>query len=166
MKSSAIVAAAALIALASTSAKAENIIEWVQSDATTNRISTTVEGNGNTLTIVQEHFGGSAFNSVDLVIEGDLNGGPLGASFSGVAAGHGLRPGSIIQQGFGNSMEVAVLGSRNLFAFQQTGSGNALQASIVGFDNQAAVQQVGIGNNAVFSQNGNGNIVSITQHSF
>src|SRR5690606_37203767 len=91
-----------------------------------------VSGDNNRLTILQEHSGGQASNLIDLRIEGDLNGGPLGAAFQGPASRTGLQPGSLTQNGFDNHMQVSVTGTANLFAFAQIGSGNRLHATIMG----------------------------------
>lgn len=124
-----------------------------------------MEGDGNRLEISQEHASGG-LNTIIATIRGDLNGGPLGATFTGAARLTGLQPGTLTQSGFGNAMTVEVEGSGNLFAFAQIGNGNTLRASITGHSNQAAVLQTGMNNFASFSQHGIGNIVSITQHSW
>lgn len=134
-------------------------------DAFGNRANVTMDGNANRLVIDQSAFSGE-LNSINLTIAGDLNGGPEGKSFSGPLAASPLTPGMLSQTGSGNRMNLAVLGSNNLFAFAQTGTGNALTASITGQNNQASVVQVGMNNIAGFSQSGIGNMVSITQRSY
>lgn len=152
--------------LSATTAMASN--EWVRltQDETLNHARVTMTGNDNRLLIVQEHTGAGGRNMIAVTIDGELNGGPLGAEFTGPARLSGLQPGRLSQSGFGNSMAIEVTGTSNLFAFAQTGSGNVLRASITGYSNQAAVVQTGIGNHATFSQTGIGNIVSITQNSW
>lgn len=143
-----------------------NELVLLDNNALLNNATVTMEGNGNRLEIVQSHTGGLGANSVVAAIYGDLNGGPLGAAFSGAALRVGLEPGKITQSGFDNRIQVAVNGSGNLFAFSQTGSGNSLTASITGQGNQAAVLQHGTGNHAGISQNGTGNVVGIMQYSW
>lgn len=143
-----------------------NELVLLNEDGLSNHALATMEGSGNRLEIVQQHTGGLGANSIIVAIHGDLNGGPLGASFSGAATRTGLQPGRLMQEGFNNAMTIAVNGSGNLFAASQIGSGNSLRGSITGNANQAAVMQTGIGNHAGFSQNGTGNIVSIVQRSW
>lgn len=159
-------AACAALLVSSTGALAKNELVLLTQDEFLNRAELSVIGNDNRLMISQEHTGGIGLNSITATINGDLNGGPLGARFTGAARLSGLMPGTLHQQGYGNTMSVSVDGTANLFAFAQVGSGNMLRASITGQGNQAAVMQTGIGNFASFSQNGIGNIVSITQNSW
>lgn len=125
-----------------------------------------VQGDFNRLEILQEHSGGIGSNTLDLAIQGDMNGGPLGAAFTGSALSTGLTPGTIVQRGFANAIAATVSGTGNLFAFSQIGSGNSLTASITGTENQAAVMQSGSHNHAAFTQSGIGNSVSIVQKSW
>lgn len=158
--------ACAAAMLSATAAMASNELVLLTQDETLNHARVAITGNDNRLVIAQEHTGGIGSNTITATINGDLNGGPLGAEFTGAARLAGLQPGRLSQSGFGNTMTIEVTGTANLFAFAQTGSGNVLQASISGYGNQAAVVQAGIGNHAAFSQNGIGNIVSITQTSW
>jgi len=160
-----IISAAALF-LAPSAATAKNKLIVLNNDQFLNKAYVAVEGGSNALEIVQEHTGGAGANTLTAKINGDFNGGPLGSSFTGTAQSTGLRPGTLTQSGFNNSMNLAVNGSHNLFAFAQIGSGNVLHASVTGHSNQAAVLQSGNNNHAVFSQNGTGNLVSITQRSW
>lgn len=160
-----VVGAVAALLMSASGAAAKNELVLISPEQFGNRAEVTMTGNGNRLEVLQE-LTGAGTNSITASIHGDLNGGPLGAAFSGPALRAGLRPGSLTQQGFNNSMAVNVSGTGNLFAFSQMGSGNSLQASITGHSNQAAVVQVGMNNHASFSQNGIGNIVSITQRSW
>jgi hypothetical protein len=153
-------------AMGTGSAHAKNELVLLGPEKPFNKTSLEVVGDGNRLTILQEHTGGLGSNLIDVRIEGSLNGGPLGASFTGPALAVGLQPGSLIQQGSNNVMRVGVTGTGNLFAFSQVGSGNQLTASITGQQNQAAVLQSGNNNVASFSQNGFANSVSIVQKSF
>lgn len=166
MNSQKIMLACAALLVSASAAAASNELVLITEASFLNRAELTINGNNNRLVITQDHTGGYGANSIVATINGDLNGGPLGASFSGVAARSGLRPGTLSQSGFNNSMAIEVNGSSNLFAFAQSGSGNMLRASITGHDNQAAVIQTGVNNFASFSQNGIGNIVSITQNSW
>jgi len=161
-----VAALAIAIASATGAAHAKNELVLLGPKSPLNKVTLDVVGDGNRLSILQEHTGGVGSNLISLRIDGSLNGGPLGSSFTGSALALGLRPGSLIQQGSGNSMQVAVTGTSNLFAFSQIGVGNSLVASITGQNNQAAVLQVGNNNFSSFSQNGIGNSVSIVQKSW
>ncbi|MBS3651489.1 hypothetical protein KEU06_23000 [Pseudaminobacter sp. 19-2017] len=152
-------------AMGSGTALAKNELVLLGPENPFNKTSVEVVGDGNRLTILQERSALGS-NLIDVRIEGSLNGGPLGASFTGPALAVGLQPGSLIQQGSNNAMRVGVTGTGNLFAFSQVGSGNQLTASITGQQNQAAVLQSGNNNVASFSQNGFANSVSIVQKSF
>ena len=166
MDKRAIAAAFATVLISVGGAAASNELVLVTGDQILNRAAIAIEGNDNRLTITQEHTGGGGLNAIAATIRGDLNGGPLGATFTGAARLAGLEPGTLTQRGFNNTMAIEVEGNANLFAFAQVGSGNMLQASITGHANQAAVFQEGMNNFASFSQHGIGNIVSITQHSW
>ncbi|WP_321446610.1 hypothetical protein [uncultured Cohaesibacter sp.] len=161
--------AAILLMSAASQAKADtNVIELLD-DANTegNVIELNIMGNGNSLNLSQSFaFGGYGQNLMDITIDGNNNGGPAGASFTGVALASGLQPGNLVQEGFNNSMIVDVSGTSNLFSFLQNGSQNTLQASIEGTGNQAAVQQYGQNNHVSFSQMGSNNSISISQRSF
>lgn len=162
-----LVAAALMATLAPvTSAMAANELILLNHEEFRNRAAVSMEGDGNRLEILQQHGGGTGTNSITATINGDFNGGPLDAVFTGPALSSGLRPGTLTQQGDDNAMAVIVNGNGNLFAFAQNGSGNSLSASITGSANQAAVIQTGTNNHAGFSQNGIGNIISIAQHSW
>lgn len=166
MDKQAIAAALAAVLISASGAAASNELVLLTADEFLNKAEIAVEGNDNRLVISQEHTGAGGLNTITATIKGDLNGGPLGAVFTGAARLTGLQPGTLTQHGFNNTMTVEVDGTANLFAFAQIGSGNMLQASITGHANQAAVLQTGMNNLASFSQNGIGNIVSITQHSW
>ena len=159
-------AALAATLMSATAVQAKNELVLLTDVDMLNVAEMTLNGNGNRLVISQTHTGGFGANTINATINGDLNGGPLGAAFTGPASLSGLQPGSLIQDGFNNSMAIEVNGTSNLFAFSQIGSGNALLASIAGQDNQAAVLQTGVNNFASLVQNGIGNIVSITQNSW
>lgn len=165
MNKQVVVGAVAALLVSASGACADNALVLLSPEDFGNRVQVSMAGNGNRLEVAQE-LTAAGTNSIMASIQGDLNGGPLGASFSGPALRAGLRPGSLMQRGFNNAMTVDVTGTSNLFAFSQTGSGNSLHASITGHSNQAAVVQVGMNNYASFSQNGVGNIVSITQRSW
>lgn len=122
-----------------------------------------IAGNHNRLVIDQTLAGSGPANALDVGISGNRNGGPEGTSFRGVAARNGLAPGSLTQQGFGNSVRLEVVGDDNLFAIAQLGSRNTVEARVTGYNNQASVYQSGTGNFAYFSQTGMGNIVNVRQ---
>lgn len=166
MKTIAIAAVAAAFTGSAQVAWAANDLILVNLDEFANAAIVNIEGNSNRLQIVQDHFGGAAGNTISVSIEGDLNGGPLDAEFTGAARRAGLEPGMLVQEGFGNAMSFRVNGSNNLFAAAQIGNSNTIDAFIQGSYNQASVMQVGNGNFAAFSQNGIGNIVSISQTSW
>lgn len=166
MKKRAALATFAVFLTATAAASASNELVLLSHDEFMNSAQIAIGGNDNRLVISQEHTGGIGFNSITTAITGDLNGGPLGSSFSGAALAGGLQPGTLRQSGFNNTMAITVEGTSNLFAFAQIGSGNMIRASITGHSNQAAVMQTGINNHASFSQNGIGNIVSISQVSW
>jgi len=166
MRTQVILATFATVLMTATAATASNELVLLNQDVLLNQAQVDIAGAGNRLIISQEHTGGAGANIVTATINGDLNGGPLGASFTGAALASGLQPGTIVQSGFNNAMTIKVDGTSNLFAFSQNGSGNRLDASIAGYGNQAAVVQTGTDNYASFSQNGVGNIVSISQHSW
>ena len=85
-----------------------------------------------------------------------------------LAAGS-LLPGSVSQNGSGNSIiyGIGIAGDpsndRNLFAFSQTGSGNRIEGTTVGDSNEAAVIQSGNNNFTSFNQIGSGNIIGVMQ---
>jgi len=123
-------------------------------------------GDQNVLFMEQDadSFGGTILLNVD--ITGNLNGGPLGVTFSAPLMLTSLIPGQLVQTGHDNSITVTVAGSQNLLAASQFGSGNVLTAAIIGHNNQAAVLQSGNGNTVTFSQNGNGNSLTVIQRSY
>lgn len=168
MNERAIFAACAVVAglMSPAGAMAKNELVLLTQDQFLNRAEISIDGSSNRLVLSQEHTGGIGLNTITATIDGDLNGGALGASFTAAAQRVGLQPGTLTQNGFNNTMSIEVNGTANLFAFAQIGSGNVLNASIAGYNNQAAVLQTGVNNFAGFSQNGIGNIVSITQNSW
>lgn len=124
------------------------------------------DGLSNSLVLDAPGNGPTAANMIYLKIEGDFNGGQLGASLAGVALSVDLMPGSITQSGSRNHITASVTGSHNLFAFNQEGIGNSLTGSISGTANQAAVSQTGLNNVVGFSQSGIGNMISVSQTSW
>lgn len=149
------------VVLASAPAQASNELLILTQHELSNSLMLDVNGSFNAVSVLQAHNGLGAANMIDLNINGDFNGGPLGASFTGSATSVGLTPGSITQSGLDNH----ITGSHNLFAFAQEGSGNRLTASISGIANQAAVSQTGLNNVVGFSQSGIDNMISISQTS-
>jgi hypothetical protein len=160
-------ALALILAAASTSAarSANPMILLDQSDLSQLAV-VDVTGDGNRLAIVQTGPAAKPGNRVAVSIKGDGNGGADGASFTGRPASLGLTPGSLTQSGFGNSMNVAVVGDGNTFAVAQLGNYNAVVATITGSNNQAAVSQTGVGNFASVAQTGIGNSISVQQTSW
>lgn len=153
-------------ALVATPAAASNSMILLNPDDLFSTAIIDISGSDNRLVIDQSYAGAGQGNAIDIRITGDRNGGPPGQTFTGPASRSGLMPGSLFQQGAGNSVRLAVRGDDNLFAVAQTGSNNRVEASIVGFGNQASVAQTGTGNFAYFSQNGMGNIISVRQVSW
>lgn len=138
---------------------------------TSNMAQVAITGDDNVISITQIAPGDAGMNAadgnrLDLVIEGDRNGGYEDASFGPELAEFSLEPGLFTQEGRGNAIEFSVSGNANLFAFNQTGNNNSAYGAMTGAGNQAIVQQTGNNNVAGFSQQGNGNIVSISQTSW
>jgi hypothetical protein len=160
------VATFAAVVLSAPAAQAANDINLLTVNTVDNKALVKIDGSNNNLQIMQDSSGFASGNMLTLTIKGDLNGGPLASQFTGAALLPGLKPGSIMQKGQGNSIAMDIVGSKNLFAVAQNGTGNIVAASITGLANQASVSQIGNNNVAGFSQNGNGNIVSIMQRSW
>ncbi|MEI5682701.1 MULTISPECIES: hypothetical protein [unclassified Mesorhizobium] len=154
------------VVLASAPAQASNELIILTQYELSNSLMLDVNGSFSAVSVLQAHNGLGAANVIDVNINGDFNGGPLGAPFTGSAPSVGLTPGSIIQSGFDNHITASVTGSHNLFAFAQEGSGNRLTASISGITNHAAVSQTGLNNVVGFSQSGIDNMISISQTSW
>jgi hypothetical protein len=163
-----VASAAALAMLVTTGAAVAattNDITISRSPLESNMLTKLIEGSGNVLSIDQTApLGATSPNSMSVSIDGDLNGGS--AAFTGAALFSGLQPGSLMQEGEGNTMALSVIGSQNLFAMVQKGSFNAIDAHISGTGNQAAVIQAGMNNHLAFSQSGTGNIISVSQTSW
>ena len=121
-----------------------------------------MSGDNNMLMIDQVAPLGQPGNAINVSLTGNNNGGPAGSSFRTPDA-DGLMPGSLIQHGFGNAIDVAVSGSDNLFAIAQYGSSNTARAQITGIENQFVIHQTGTGNFANLVQNGTGNTAIVTQ---
>lgn len=152
--------------LASTPAQAGNELVILAQHELPNSLVLDVNGSFNAVSVFQVRNGLGAANVIDVNIKGDFNGGPLGASFTGLALSDDLMPGSITQSGFDNHITASVTGSHNLIASAQEGSRNRLTASISGIANQAAVSQAGSNNVVGFSQSGIDNMISISQTSW
>ncbi|MCY0094042.1 hypothetical protein [Hoeflea ulvae] len=158
---------AALLA-ASVLPSSANQIDQIQTPATGNELELLVTGDDNMLSIEQIHDSNGGLNQINLEIVGNANGGfgqdwnqPL-QSMESV----GLQPGTIIQEGHENLIDLQILGSSNLFAAIQRGSGNTLSGTITGSGNQVASVQLGTGNSFAFSQTGNGNSIAVFQKSW
>ena len=145
---------------------ASNDMILLNPDDLSSRAILDIEGNYNRLVIEQIAPVPGATNSVSIKIVGDRNGGPEQSIFTGVAKRNGLRPGSIVQNGLGNSVQMEVRGSDNLFAVAQLGNDNIVRGYVMGTGNQSSIMQSGNGNFASFSQNGIGNMVSVRQISW
>jgi len=157
--------AAVLAGLTGQAALASNGLYITTNDKEHNLADLTATGNGNALSIVQSYDGLGDANALTVSLDGDLNGGPLGAAFGGLPARLGLVPGSVQQTGHGNTIGLSVTGSSNLFAMSQIGVSNSVIGSIIGNNNQVAVIQRGMGNSLSFTQNGTGNMLSVVQQS-
>src|SRR3569623_2967460 len=123
-------------------------------------------GYNNSLFATQLFDSAGGANRLQVNIDGNLNGGPLGAVFGDLILNTGLIPGQLIQSGHDNSMAVSIVGSQNLFAASQIGSHNLLTASVIGNNNQSQVSQSGSGNSLSFTQNGSGNRHTVIQRSY
>lgn len=146
-------------------------------DTNTNKIQITsapasdfayqIVGQNNALFIEQTKQSGLAANNrIEVLIDGDLNGGPTGATFSSNASVLGLTPGTIRQDGFDNAISLSVTGSQNLFAFLQEGTANVIDARVLGTGNEASVMQLGQANHLSFSQSGTSNSLTVRQRSW
>lgn len=166
MKTTAIIVALAVSFGSASAAMASNDMILLNANDLTQKAVLSIEGNDNRLLISQVQSGEGAGNAITVGITGRNNGGPEGAAFNAVVAKAGLQPGSLVQQGFGNSIGMDVKGDGNLFAVAQLGSNNTVQGTIAGTGNQAAVMQSGVNNFASFSQNGIGNSISVQQYSW
>lgn len=162
----AVATSALILATAISGAVASEPQYLYQSTSDANVLTLDIAGDLNQLSIVQDFMGAGDGNTITASINGNRNGGPAGAQFTGVARNVGLAPGSLYQSGYDNHMDIDVNGSSNLFAFAQVGSHNSLTAQITGSYNQAAVYQSGVGNVVNFSQTGNGNMISVVQTSW
>ncbi|NGN44752.1 hypothetical protein G6N74_27220 [Mesorhizobium sp. CGMCC 1.15528] len=154
------------VVLASAPAQAGNELIILTQHELSKSLTLDVNGSFNTVSVLQAHNGLGAPNVLNVNINGDFNGGSLGAPLTGSAHWVGPTPGSITQSGFDNHITASVTGSHDLFAFAQEGSGNRLTASISGIANQAAVSQTGLNNVVGFSQSGIDNMISISQTSW
>lgn len=120
-----------------------------------------IEGEDNTLNIETE-----SDNSLTLAIDGRLNGG-FGETWTQSPIFDDMpAPGTIVQTGFGNALDLAILGTRNLFSVLQSGQNNTVNGFISGTNNAASVSQVGSYNVASFSQIGTRNSLAISQTSW
>lgn len=145
---------------------ASNDMILLNPDDLSSRAVLNIEGSYNRLVIEQIAPVQGAGNSVSVKIVGDRNGGPDNSVFTGIAGRNGLAPGHIVQNGLGNSVEMDIRGSDNLFAVAQLGNNNVVRGYVVGIGNQSSISQTGNGNFASFSQNGIGNMISVRQTSW
>lgn len=113
-------------------------------------------------------------NSLTINLWGNGNNSTANGGFTGVAlttsllTSPDLVPGSIVQNGSGNSIlydvGTALVGSDdNKFAFSQIGNDNRIEGSTVGSGNQVVIVQNGDLSFTSFSQNGIGNIIAVSQ---
>ena len=139
-----------------------------------NDAAVNIVGDSNFADIAQTKRGIGRVNTLTLNIFGNNNNNPTLPTFGGDAAtaalGTGLKPGSIIQSGAGNSITMNVGSSTqpsaaddNVFAFLQNGGHNTIVGAVLGHSNQAVVVQNGAGNFTSFTQTGNFNIIGINQ---
>ena len=95
-----------------------------------------------------------------LDIWGDGNNAAAAGAFSGAAltasqlVAPNLTPGTIIQNGVGNTITYSVgasgsLSNQNLFAFSQTGQGNLIEGTTSGNFNQVVIVQSGSANETI-----------------
>lgn len=83
---------------------------------------------------------------------------------NGLGGGHLMRNGLVTQDGLGNTVDLSVTSSSNMFALLQKGDGNVIDGTVDTDDgNQAAVRQVGNNNNSTFAQSGGGNNLAVSQ---
>lgn len=146
-------------------------------DGSRNRISLEQTGRNSALVSVtgdDNRLSGTqsgSLNTLDIGIIGNNNN--AGAAFDGVALTTAqlisptLTPGSIVQNGTGNSIfyRVGLLAPSddNRFAFSQEGNGNRIEGRTEGSSNQVVIVQHGNLNFAWFSQTGFGNVIGVSQ---
>lgn len=153
------------MAIGSAAAANNNDINFTDPTSEYNTLALDIEGSHNVLTIAQAvPLAPSDGNFMNVSLTGDFNGGT--GDFTGAALTSGLTPGLLSQDGDGNHMSLAVMGSHNLFAMVQHGTANVIDGLISGVGNQAAVVQNGVGNHFSFSQSGIGNIINVSQTSW
>lgn len=104
-------------------------------------------------------------NIARVSITGSFNGGSAGLDVANSIAALNLSPGSIVQQGSENTVDLSVSGDRNMFALSQTGSGNVISGVIIGERNQVGALQTGNRNTISFTVIGVGNSLAVRQHS-
>src|SRR5690606_19627611 len=105
-----------------------------------------VTGDNNTLSIEQIHDMSGGLNQINLEIVGNGNGGYGQGWNQPLQASTGLMPGTIIQEGHENLIDLKIMGSSNLFAAIQKGARNTLSGTISGTSNQVSSVQLGTGN--------------------
>lgn len=116
-------------------------------------------------------------NRMTIVLNGTENAG-LGESWpatalvpdflpdAGTFAPASLAPGTFVQVGANNTMDVSLSGTSNLAAAYQSGLGNMLTATVTGVNNVSAVYQAGSANVAAYNQSGSNNNLGISQTSW
>ena len=129
-----------------------------------------IHGDTNLLNVAQLN----GANTLTLDIWGDGNNAATAGAFTGAAltaaqvVAPNLTPGTIIQNGAGNTITYSVgasgsLSNQNLFAFSQTGQGNLIEGTTTGSFNQVVIVQSGSANQTHFTQIGNNNVIGVTQ---
>jgi hypothetical protein len=153
----------------------------IMQDGVNNEFRSVIDGVTGANALFASQTGGDNTSFVDMNGDGNNTfGAPLAngatmydtALFSGMAGDAasiaGLNAGALVQNGFGNTMDVDVgtsgmSANNNLFAAVQMGDGNEITMNISGDNNQAAISQVGSYNMANLTQFGNGNVAGILQ---
>ena len=88
-------AAAVVLAGLTGQALASNDLYITGNDRENNLADLTATGSGNVLSVVQTYDGLGDGNALTVSLDGNLNGGPLGAAFGGGNVGHGrAQPGA------------------------------------------------------------------------
>ncbi|MFN3721733.1 MAG: hypothetical protein ACK4VZ_01705 [Paracoccaceae bacterium] len=149
-----------MVGLAATQAHADLL------NSESNILLMSVTGADNTLFISQDYLSPTQAqpNRINVGIIGDRNGGHTPWR-SRLTSSLGLEPGSLVQSGWGHTIDLQVVGSDNVFAVSQIGSSNQVAGTIIGHANQTAIQQTGAGNSVSFSQSGQHNTIRVSQTS-
>ena len=136
----------------------------------TNLSSISLNGSGNAFGIDQ-----TGTNTATLSIEGSGNGDGLFTGYAAqlqmAATGSGLTPGTIMQNGAGNTVSLTIHGidgpgsdgDDNIFGIVQDGDLNSVTGTQAGNGNQVAIFQSGDMNGVNFVQTGSFNVLAVSQ---